>query len=358
MAHLDINTTTITDLTNKVDDFTVDTQDPDSAQDQKETIWTFSNATRDFSYYKTIPELKKAVDALAMWVSGKGFTADIRTTMIMEGMRGWGEDSIESIIWNLIVMKKVIGDSFAEIIRFGEKIVNIKPLFAGNMKTVVNKQGIIIRYDYQLYGKKTKFKPHEILHLVNDRIADEIHGTSVIDSVKWVIDARNEALKDYRKVLHRNVIPVRIIEVDTDNVTKRNALIAEYEDAIAKGEVLVIPKGTVQIQDNTIVIQDPTTWIRYLENFFYQAVGLPKVILGGSEEFTEASSKIGYLTFEQVYMREQRELEADIWNQLGLRIKFNKPASLKNELLGSEQKNTGQVGFQENETTASLSRSE
>ena len=87
-----------------------------------------------------------------------------------------------------------------------------------------------------------------------------------------------------------------------------------------------------------------------MENFFYQAVGIPKVILGGSEEFTEASSKISYLTYEQIYTREITELESDLWNQLAIRLKFNKPASLKNEMLSSEDKNTGQTSFQPKDT--------
>jgi protein required for attachment to host cells len=281
---------------------------------------------------------------------------------MLDRVIGWGEDSIEAIFNNLIIQKKIFGDAFAEIIRDDRGLVlNLKPLYAGDMRVVVDSKGMIKYYEQRTKNNKDgaiKFETHEILHLVNDRIANEIHGTSVIEAVQWVIDARNEAMADYRKVLHRNVVPVRIIEIDSDNTTKRDQLISQYQDAIAKGEVLVIPKGTVEIKDNTINIQDPITWIKYLENFFYQAVGIPKVILGGSEEFTEASSKIGYLTFEQVYSKEQRELEADLLNQLGVTIKFNKPVSLKNELLQSESKNTGQTGFQQSETTAGLTRNE
>ena len=363
MAELDMSKTTTTSLDKSLKDFSVDIGHIDTTSEhQKETYWDYPDSNIYLGYYKTIPELKKAVDALAMWVSGKGYKADDRTTAIFENITGWGEDSMESIINNLIIQKKIFGDAFAEIIRNeDEEIINIKPLFTGDMRVVVDENGIIDRYEQRNHykgGKHKKFNPRDILHLVNDRIANEIHGVSIIEACKWVIDARNEAMTDYRKVLHRNVVPVRIIEIDTDDTAKRNALITEYEEAIKKGEVLIIPKGTVEIKDTTINIQDPITWIRYLENFFYQALGIPKVILGGSEEFTEASSKIGYLTFEQVYNREQRELEADLFNQLALRVTFNKPASLKNELLNSEEKNTGQTGFQQSETTASVTRNE
>ena len=174
--------------------------------------------------------------------------------------------------------------------------------------------------------------------------------------MEWIITALEEAMRDYRTVLHRNVIPVRIIEIEHDNITKRDALINEYEDAIKNGEVLVIPKGTVEFKDNTIVIQDPTNWIRHLENMFYLAVGVPRVILGGSSEGTEASSKVDYLTFEEEYFKEHNEFEADFWNQVGLRIKFNSPASLQQQQAASEAANTGQVGFQPKDTHVGVER--
>lgn len=47
-----------------------------------------------------------------------------------------------------------------------------------------------------------------------------------------------------------------------------------------------------------------------------------------------------------------KELEADIWNQLKIRIKFNKPISMIDNMAQSEAANTGQTGFQPNDVTA------
>ena len=355
MANLDISKAAV--LNREIADYSVDSMSLDYLSDD-ETTWTFPKATEYIGYYKTIPELKKAVDALAMWTAGKGFTTEVGSKIELDHVIGWGEDTIESILENMIVMKKVIGDSFAEIVRDepSGRLLNLKPISAERMVIVVDKKGMIKRYEQHLKTGVRKFKPENILHLCNDRIGDEIHGVSVIEACKWVINARNEAMTDYRTVLHRNVIPVRIIEVDTDDRVKRNKLMAEYKDAIQKGEVLVIPKGTVDIKDNTITIQDPLNWIQYLENFFYQAVGIPKIILGGSEQFTEASSKVGYLTFEQVYASEQKKLEADLFSQLQIKLTFNRPVSLKEDVQDSEAKNTGQVGIQPKEAEVTMER--
>lgn len=360
MGNFDIQQTTYTDLSSVVEDYSVDRATTDGIQEGGETSYQDTNWPEYFGYYKQIPELKKAIDAYATWVLGKGYKSlDADTKVILESITGWGEDTFLSVLWNMIVVKKIstIG-AFAEIIRDEEtgELVNIKPLDPSSMKTIVGKDGRLKRYEQvtKIGGKKSiiKFQPHEILHLVNDRVADEIHSTSVIESVKWVIDARQEAMADVRRMLHRSTI--RIMEVEEEDKKRLAQLKLDYAQAIKKGELLLVPKDTGKLQDLSAPNTQHLEWIRYLENFFYQALGVPKVILGGSEEFTEASSKISYLTYEQIYTREVVELEADLWNQCGIKIKFNKPASLKNELLDSEQKNTGQVGFQPSDSRAGV----
>lgn len=352
MADLNISNTTYTNMASTVTNYSVDPMQTDGIEDQNETYYDNNDANKFFGYYKKIPELKKAIDALAMWVVGKGYaTEDIRTEVLLEAVRGWGEDSFEAILNNLMICKKVYGDAFAEIIR-DEKtntLLNLKVLDPASIRIVADEKGIIKRYEQKSKtGKKqaTKiFKPKDILHLCNDRVADEIHGTSVIEACEWVILARNEAMNDWKNILHRNM-HFRYLEVDEDNATKLAAIKTQYSEAIKRGELLILPKGTAEFKTLVPSVLDPQAWIRYLENFFYNAVGIPKVVLGGSEEFTESSAKVGYLTFEQVYSKEQRELEADLWNQCQIKIIFNKPASLKNEMLSSENKNTGQVNFQ------------
>jgi hypothetical protein len=357
MSELDVSKSTTTNTSSSVSDYSVDLKALDTTgYAQDETTWTFSEATQNYGYYKQIPELKKAIDALAIWTAGKGYDTDVGTQVILENLEGWGKDTFNSIIQNMIVVKKIIGDSFAEIVRNDKgSLINLKPISPERMRIIVGKNGIIKRYEQLTANGFKKFEPYEIFHLCNDRIGDEIHGTSVITACKWVIDARNEAMTDYRKVLHRNVVPVRIIEIDTDDTVKRNALITQYEEAIKMGEVLVIPKGTVEITETQIKIQDPIAWIQYLENFFYQAVGVPRVI-ATSENYSEASSKIGFLTFEPTYTNEQTLLEANLWSQLGLRLTFNRPPSLMNTLQSSEAKNTGQTNFQPKDMYSNMMR--
>ena len=345
MAELKAGSSTTTDLSGSVADFSVDSKTTDGVSGD-ETYYDFPDAKKHLGYYKTIPELKKAIDALALWVAGKGYTSDQQTKIILEHITGWGEDTFDSIISNMIVCKKVYGDAFAEIIEDEHGLLlNLKVLDPASMRIVADKNGVIKRYEQRSKAKNNAneiFEPREIFHICNDRVADEIHGTSVIESCQWVIDARNEAMTDFRKILHRNM-HFRWMEVDFDDTATMTTMKTQYADAIKNGELLLLPKGTAELKTLTPSIIDPQAWIRYLENFFYNAVGIPKVVLGGSEEFTESSAKVGYLTFEQVYSKEQNDFKQDFWNQVYLKIEFNKPASLKNEMLSSEEKNTGQM---------------
>ena len=350
-----LNSATASNMENNVDNFSVAAVQTDAATGMKETEWMNAKATQYFGYYKTIPELKKAIDTLATWTVGKGYeTEDARTQVILEHITGWGEDSFNSIIWNLFVDKKVYGDAFAEIIRADNKektLLNLKVLDPAKIKIITDKEGILKRYEQlDKIGKEgkavQKFEPEEILHLCNDRVSDEIHGTSIIEACEQVILMKNEAMADQKKLMHRNVKPIVFFKLNTDDQTKIDAFIAKMDACINKGENIYVPKGEVEFEILSVPANatlNANPWIQYLDNFFYRAVGVPKIVTGGSEEFTEASSKIAYLTFEQVYVREQTEFIADMWNQIGIKLKLNKPVSLQNELLTDESKDKGQL---------------
>ena len=241
MPDTDLRQTTTTKLDSGVPDYSVSHKVIDDAQGLTENYWYNAKWTEYLGYYKQIPELKKAVDALACWTTGKGWTADNRVTALLEGVSGWGEDTFDSIMQNMIIAKKVNGDAYAEIMRNDKgTLINLKSLNPSNVRHVVSKKGIIIGYDVWQNGKWTRMKPTQIFHICNDRVASEIHGVSVVEACQWVIDARNEAMSDWRRILHRSTI--RVLEVDDDDPTTLVTLREQYKEAIKNGEVLILPK--------------------------------------------------------------------------------------------------------------------
>jgi len=349
----DITQTTTTDLNNLVTDYSVATWSLDSPSGINETEWKNTNFSKWLGYYRTIPEVRKPIGDYATWVVGKGITTDTRTQVLLDNLTGWGEDNFLSIMWNMLVVKKFNGDSYSEIMRNDAgTLINLKPLNAGRMATITNPQGIIIRYDYTLSdGKTKKFQPNEILHLCNDRIGDEIHGTSVIEAAEWIILARNQAMSDIKRVAHRSTI--RVLYVDEQDKARLTELKRDYAEAMEKGEVLILPtlEKDAKFQDLQIPpIQAYLEWIRYLENAFYKAIGFPKSLTGDAEGIPESGGKMAYFNHMPVYNREVTDLQADLWNQLAIRVEFKEQATLTDSMNDTENKNKAQTGFQPSDT--------
>lgn len=334
-------------LKTTVTDYAVETISIEGAADQKETTWMNSSWTQYLGYYKTIPELHTAINAVATWTVGKGFTADKFTTFVLDGIRGWGKDTFNTILENMIRVYHIGGDSYAEIIRDKEgNLINLKPLDPAVMKHVANRQGQIIRFEQlsKIKGSKSKkFKPEDIFYLARNRVADEIHGVSIIAAIENIILMRNEAMSDWKQVLHRNVAPLWIFHLDTDDTTKIAEFKATMDDARKDGENMFIPKGAV-VPELVATAQNasltPLAWIEALNQYFFQATGVPDIIVGGgaSKSLTEASAKTAYLAWQQTVEEEQLFIEEQVGMQLGLKINLEFPASLEQELLSDKAK--------------------
>ena len=66
---------------------------------------------------------------------------------------------------------------------------------------------------------------------------------------------------------------------------------------------------------------------------FFQTVNVPQIIMGNAKEFTDASGKIVYLSYEQSVKAEQLYAEEQVLAQLNLEIQLTFPASLQNEAI-------------------------
>lgn len=343
-------------------DFEVGAQQTDGYTGQDETEWMNTKFTHWFGYYKTIPELTSVIDAKATWTVGKGFTArDPYTRVILNHVAGWGKDTFNTIIENCIRNYNIGGDSFCEVMRDEEgDIANLKPLDPSTIKIIVDGKGVIKRYEQtsKIEANKTinKWNPEEIFHLARNRVADEIHGVSIVERLVPIINMKNEAMEDWKRVLHRNIDPLWIIHLDTDDETEIAAFKTKYDKARGDGEgIMYVPKDVVVPELVTVAPNASLSaipWIDNLDAKFYEAAQVPKIIVGGAQEITEASAKIAYLAFQQTIEEEQLFVEEEVQNQLGLTIELEFPASLESELLSDKSKDKTSGAAQPNETTA------
>jgi hypothetical protein len=357
MAENTLGTMVASDLTNAVDDFSVSSETTDAATGTGEYTWTNENWNTWLGYFKKIPELNAAINAKATWTIGKGFKADEQTSMLLDTIKGNGMDTFNTILENMIRTYYVGGDAFAEIIRDDDGVlINLKPLDPSSITIVVKANGMLERYEQRTKNKKAvkKFKPEDIFHLARNRVADEVHGTSVIEAVIDIIDARNESIADYRQVMHRYVKPQWKFKLKTDDQTEINAYKAKQDAATGSGENIYEPMDVSESELLSVAPNatlNPQAWIDSQGDYFYESVGIPQIILGGSGEFTEASAKIAYLAFQQNIEEEQLFIEEQCLSQLNIVLELEFPASLENELLSDKAKD-GAQNVQPNETTA------
>lgn len=360
-ATLDIGSATSSNMSANVKDVTIplkESNNKDITIIDDEIIYQNSKWSQQYAYYCEIPELKTALDTRAIWTVGKKYnTFDADTKVTLEDIRGYGQDTFQTIIQNAVVVKRIGGDFFAEIVRNETtRLVNLKPLDPSRVKIICSKKGVIKRYEYisKWDGSTQKIAITDMFHLTNKRVADNIYGTSDIDAIEKIILANNQTFTDVVKLFHRFVKPICKFSIDTDDPTKINALVAKYDSIVEKGENLFIPKDTMEHELITVpssATLSPFQWIEYLSSYFYQCCGIPKIILGSANEFSESSAKIAYLSFLQSLEEEQLYLENQCWNQLAIKIEFDLPATLQNEMISDSQKDgqNAQTGFQPND---------
>ena len=368
MGKFNVDSIQISDMTNSVEDVEIQLLDTDGLSlGVIGREWPNEDWTKWFGIYDSVPEVKIAFDMRAVWTIGNGYKADAESTVVLDHLSGYGVDTFDSILKNMFVVKRINGDSFAEIIRDKETktLINLVPLNPGKMTTVFGKKGRIIGYKANQLTTKggedlfITLKPEDVFHLTNKRIADDVHGKSDINALQDIIKANKESFDDMRKLMHRFVKPMFKFTYDTDDDAEIDKQVTKFDNAVNKGENIHLPKGTVDqelISVPSNATLNPMPWRQHLTNYFFQTVGIPQIIMGSSGEFTESTAKIAYLAFEQSVKEEQRYIEQQIWNQLQIRVKFVFPASLKNELLSDEAKDVTNGATQPADLTAGVGR--
>lgn len=359
MAELNLSQATTTNFTGTVPDFIVNAKALDAMNaNQDETYWYFDQAQTYYGYYLNISEIFNAANALATWSVSRGWKAsDPELKAQLDHVMGMGKDSFTKIMWNHVVVKLIVGDSFIEVKRNDKnKILNMIPISPERVRIVFNKSGMIKRYDTWNGSEWRAIKKENILHSSNKRIGDQLHGTSQIEPSKKTIDAMNEALEDERIIKHRDKA-LGIAYYETDKSGKISYANTQIQNAVKNGEMVGLPKDTVKIEPYpSRSSEDRSGWITLLQNKFYQDFGVPRSI-ASPDGVSEVGGKMGHVVFEPIYTKEQLDLEEDLEIQQGIIIKFNRPPALggmQPEL--DESKNTGQLAIQPNDVSATMER--
>jgi hypothetical protein len=363
---MNLNSAQISDMSNKVENIIISSKNTDGISNQKETIWINQKWSKYWGYFNAVSDLKSAILMKSIWNVGKGYTCENpEDEVILENIKGWGKDTFEDILFNMDVIQRIGGESYCEIIRDENTgiLLNLKPLDPASMKIIVNEQGTILRFEQinKIINIPVKsFKPHEILYFAHNRLADQIHGISDIESIEKTILAEYENFEDMKKVMHRQARPLIMFRLGTDNEAQIASFIGKMDNAVNKGENIYIPDDGNTVNYEVIqvnVSQMIMEWRTDIRNKFYRALGLPLIIFG-SGGTTESGGKMEYLAHEQVFEHDQRYIEKQIWNQLGIKINLIPPTSMVQNLYRDSTKdgNAQQLNLQPNDIMAGIGK--
>ncbi|KKK82326.1 hypothetical protein LCGC14_2804520, partial [marine sediment metagenome] len=229
------------------------------------------------------------------------------------------------------------------------------PISPERVRLVFKKNGQLKRYDTWNGEKWKEIKLEDMLHSQNKKIGDSMHGTSMLDPLRFSIDSRNEALVDERTIKHRDKA-LGIAYYKTNNEGKITFVNAAIEKSVKEGEMLGVPEGTVKIEPwPSRSSEDRQSWIIYLEGFIYQNFGVQRGMIT-SDGTSEVGGKMGNVNFVPIHGKERMEMEEDLELQQQIIIKFGEPLNLGGLVQEEETKNTGQVAIQPNDVEASIPR--
>lgn len=357
MAIQELRKATTTDFASRVPDFIVESMTLDVAKkDEGETYVYYDKATENFGYYFNHPQVASPLNAICTWAFRQGWTCEEKKMeKILKAIDGNGKETFENIIWNHANVKLGHGDAFIEIIRNDKgDLINLINISPERVKTVF-KGSRIKRYEIWNGNKWVKKAPNQIFHSMSKKIGDSTKGTGYIQSNKNVNDAMIEAFEDERTIKHRDKA-LGIVYYKTSNTGKITYANTQIEKAVKNGEMLGLPEDTAKIEPYpSRSSEDRQSWLQYVENLGYQTGGVPRSIVT-SDGTTEVGGISGHLIFEPIYAAEQLDMENELWQQIAIKIKFNRPPSLAPKTRENAEKNTGQVSIQPAEVEPKLNR--
>ncbi|HDL02013.1 MAG TPA: hypothetical protein ENH23_07255 [candidate division Zixibacteria bacterium] len=349
------NTTTSSGLDQSLKIQTTASEDVDRATNTTETRWVNENWEKFNGYYKKHSSIKAVINKLAMWSIGKGPTSDKETTTLIEKINGWGKDTFDEILDNIIRVAHMNGNSYAEIITppgeelkpDGSNLINLKPLNPGSIGHIINPQGILTGFKQKLSnGKEKHLRLNQVFYIGLNRTADEIHGTGDIESLITFLDKIKQVDEDMSVMFHRFVVPLVIWKLNTDDPVAMGKFKVQEKAAWNKGENLIIPDTAVdwsllEAGKGVGSVVNPLDWRNKWTEEVIKGGGVPALIMAIESGTTEASSKMVFIAWQMTIDKEQRRIESQIKLQLGLKIKLPDPPKIDIQTVQDTTKKDG-----------------
>lgn len=232
---------------------------------------------------------------------------------ILDGMVGNGKENFPAIMKNMLMISKIGGDSYAEIIYEGNDpkngdIEDLKILNPDNIKQVV-KNGVITKYAERDGGNS--WVPEGIFHLAFNRIGSAPHGRSMIEPMNNLLIHFMQVQDDMSRLFHRYIKPMNVFRFKTNSDVEINKWMTEFRHQASVSESDIgIPDDLVSTIDRVSLPQgsslDPSQWHSTLINQFLMSSRVSENILGIGTQNSEESARMQMAGFAQLVRSDQK----------------------------------------------------
>ena len=298
--------------------------------------------TKWHGIYRSIPEARSTIDTWCNWVIGKVLKMDGKTKKIVDRIEGNGKITFRKILKNVLRVSCICGDGFADINKDkAGRLINLKPLNPGSIKIKADKGGMISKYE-QIASTQVdaqvleNWGPGEMFHILNDPIADEIHGIPELEKTYNIMKWKHQSMSDMAVVFHRYVFPTLDIYAKTDDPTELAHIEDIYKKSVKNMNNRVIPVNTVEKVERVAIPQfatlDPLPWQKFLRSYHTESSNVPEIVRGKSDEVSLAAGKLNVFAYKEKVIMRQLEYSEEIKQQLGLTISFEAPPNLDVEM--------------------------
>jgi hypothetical protein len=264
--------------------------------------------------YKKVPIVQAAINYTADLAVGTGYKlisedekAKAEVAEVLE------QQDFGLLSHRLIRHLLVYGNAYVEIVKLGDKLVDLKLLHPKNMVVDTDDTGEVKGYRQELgQGKTINFTSEEIAHFKWNVIGDEIYGTSAIESVVEALNTKLQMESDLRIISHRYAAPQIQYAIGTDAEPTTEDQITEFESQLdnqtPEMDLVtshVVKVNTIRPLSGSIGVEE---FLKHMENQVIAGLQVPEVALGRGQNSTEATAKVQLGIFDRRVKAIQRVL--------------------------------------------------
>ncbi|MFB6089350.1 MAG: phage portal protein [Candidatus Aenigmatarchaeota archaeon] len=292
-------------VTEKAKTFTVGTVKSFATYSKNKVYEYSSRKTREFEHiYRYVPLVKGGIRIYATHTLGRGFSFVNGTQADRDRLERFSKRvNLKRILFDSIITRLVYGNAYYEIIKEGNRIVNLKYIDPSTITIVRSKHGELLHYNHKVgMEKKIKLDPEEVLHFTWDKFGDSLSGNSMIESISQVVNIKLNTEENIGVILYRYASPIIVFKLGTPEDPITSSDVEDFEDKIQEldpdEDIVSDWRLETEVLGVNKEIMKPDFFLKHIDNQILAGLQVPSELIYSGEK-AEKSARSRYAAFEQ-----------------------------------------------------------